>query len=192
MPFLAVSVPDGLRSGGGVTAGGAAVAGGSAAGGSAAGGMAADAVIALRVLTKEMRHLEAAASVVEWAALADEPAGAARSPKQLALQLQIAQHEAELSHDHLNAAMHRAKMLQANLVHKDAELHRAHMQMVDHMRQSGTLLGTLASLHHGNQAINQIAAQAEPTLTNRVSDRVSLGLRAESGSIVGVLHAYGV
>ena len=121
---------------------------------SAASGMPTESAVALRVLAKEMCHLEAAASVVEWAALAGEPSVAARSPKQLALQLQIAQHEVELSHDYLNAATHRTKLLRANLEQKDAELQRTRVHMVGRLRQSGTLLGSLASLHHGNQVLN--------------------------------------
>ena len=53
---------------------------------------------------------------------------------------------------------------QASLEQREAELARTHTQLVDHMRQSGALLGSLANLHQNlvPQALTQALAQATP------------------------------
>ena len=65
----------------------------------------------------------------------------------LALQLQISQREVELLQDHLTKTSERANALTTALEQREAELHRAHSSIAEHMRQSGALLGSLANLH---------------------------------------------
>ena len=68
------------------------------------------------------------------------------SSRQLAMQLHIARHEVNLLHEHLYTAGRRTETLQATLEQRELELQRTHESLIDHMRQSGALLGQLAGL----------------------------------------------
>lgn len=135
--------------------------------GSAAVGMPPEAAVAVRALSKELRLLEAGYGLVAAAAMHAADAAASATPSSagggpnaaspptalppsnhsLAMQLQISQHEVELLQDHLHMSTERARGLQAALDQREADLQRAHSSLVEHMRQSGALLGSLANLH---------------------------------------------
>ena len=101
-----------------------------------------EAVIAVRVLRDEILHLEAVAGVGSYGAgWSSETALGTR--EQLALQLQVAKHEVELLQENLHIASRRSENLQATLDQRERELHKTHGQLVEHIRQSSSLLGGL-------------------------------------------------
>ena len=101
-----------------------------------------EAVIAVRVLRDEILHLEAVAGVGSYGAgWSSETALGTR--EQLALQLQVAKHEVELLQEHLHISSRRSENLQATLDQRERELHKTHGQLVEHIRQSSSLLGGL-------------------------------------------------
>ena len=130
----------------------------------------------MRALARELRTLEAAYGAVEayaressdagLAAAASNDAGVANglTARQLALQLQSAQHEVVLLQDHLTAATERAKGLQLALEQRESDLQRTHLSLVEHMRQSGALLGSLASMHQNLAVAPTLQLGASPAL----------------------------
>ena len=118
--------------------------------------------MAVRTLTAELRALETSAvaasayatavggaggassatgaRVLAWPVVTSDEAGEA-SAAQLALQLQLARHELQVLHDHLQVANKRSEALQATVEQRDLEL----SVVQRHMRSSGALLGSLAT-----------------------------------------------
>ena len=134
---------------GGMAAGGLSPAGGGADCVEAASGLSVEGRVALNVLSAELRHLEAAAGVVA-AASATDASGA--DGGQLQLALRVAKLEVELLNEHLQLAARRSETLQATLEQREVELQRTHTSLVDDMRQSGALLGSLAHLQQHSPA----------------------------------------
>lgn len=96
------------------------------------------AAVAVRTLCEELRALESTGASAD--------AAASMPDSEMAMALQVAQYEVGLLQGHLQLATRRSETLQATLAQREQELQRTHTQMVEHMRQSGALLGHLARL----------------------------------------------
>jgi hypothetical protein len=126
-------------------------------------GLSAEARVAVRTLCSELRQIDdrlhgattatdpLSSAVVQDSEVAygvhtPDEAHAPALARQLALQLQIARHEVGLLQDHLHVAHRRSETLQAALDQRELELQRTHDNLVEHMRQSGALLGSLSTI----------------------------------------------